>query len=253
MTSVGSPAQEAPEHDQTLASTTRANMIFRRLLVWLCIAIVSAVPSFFLAIISGHQNWPAYLAMVLGIIFFSFMFAVVSTCDWFRDQLERPFVRRAMQIGFGLRILASIVVVPVGIMADMLPGLLATQFGESLSQFTGFPPDGFVVTFWQTLIQGSILNAEVLLVVAAAWIFQIAFLTWRPRSPHGCVRCGYDLGHSANQPGAVCPECGSTAGPAGERIEWVDRIGLTRLAITLGAGLLVMMTLQAGIGLLVAL
>ena len=67
----------ADDWKQLIAKTSQPQMIFRRLLVWIAVAMVSAVPSFLLAIVSGHQNWPAYVAMLLGILLFAFMLATI--------------------------------------------------------------------------------------------------------------------------------------------------------------------------------
>jgi hypothetical protein len=242
----------ADDWKQLIAKTSQPQMIFRRLLVWIAVAMVSAVPSFLLAIVSGHQNWPAYVAMLLGILLFAFMLATISASSRFRDRLERPFVRRSMQIGFGLRILASLVV-PIGFSLDMFPGMLTTMAGRLVAAGIGLDLDGFLITFLQTLIQGSLLNIEILLVVAGARVFQIAFLTWRPRSEDACLKCGYHLEHANPHAGAACPECGSTAGPIGQNQDWVDRVSLTRLSLSLIAGLLVAFSIQGAIGMVTAL
>lgn len=239
----------APSSDdfERRPETGWSKMVFRRLVIWLAIATVSSAPSLFLATISGHNTTSAYLAMAIGIFCFALLLAVISASKVFRMRLERPFVRRSVQIGFGLRVLASLVIFPIGFILDMMPGIATVQIGEFASMVSGLPPQGFVITLFETLLQGCFLNVEILLVVGAAWLFQTTCMTWRPRSPQSCSKCGYDLGHSSQSSSHVCPECGSNAGPIGAQAEWVDRVGLGRFLLTVAAAFIATVVVQVGI------
>ncbi len=245
---LGSATMAPPSADfERRPETGWPKMVFRRLVIWLAIATVSSAPSFFLAVISGHNTTSAYLAMTIGIFCFALLLAVISASKVFRMRLERPFVRRSVQIGFGLRVLASLVVFPIGFILDMMPGIVTVQIGEFASMVSELPPQGFVITLFETLLQGCFLNVEILLIVGAAWLFQSAFMTWRPRSPQSCSKCGYDLGHSSHLSNDICPECGSNAGPIGARAEWIDRVGLGRFLLTVAAAFIATAVVQAGI------
>jgi predicted Zn-ribbon and HTH transcriptional regulator len=176
--------------------------VLRRLLLWTVVCGISAAPSFYWAMADQFD----VLAMVTGVVVFIFALTALTSTRRFMRFRDRPFVRRTLYIGYGLRVLVSLIF-PAGLMLDMVPGL----FSISAVQALGVPEKSYVGTLMITLVQGSILNAILSVLMMLMWGAQR--LVFRvPASPeHACTKCGYDLRGSTRS--ARCPECGAAHEP----------------------------------------
>jgi len=85
-----------------------------------------------------------------------------------------------MYIGYGARMALS-VAIPLGMYADMFPGILSVGFVENILKLT---PQSFLGTLATTCVQGALLNCIVLVFMTAVQSVQRAFCT-PPEEPHG--------------------------------------------------------------------
>ncbi len=162
-----------------VAPESRTPRVLRRLLLWSVICIVSAAPSFLFA-----QNEFDTGGMVLGVALFIALYTVATSTDAFERFHARPFVRRTLYIGYGLRLGISIVY-PIGMGADMLPGMLSVGLVENL----GLPTRQFAGTLAVTIVQGAILN--VVLSVFMLAVYHVMRATMKP--PPERARKGFEV------------------------------------------------------------
>ncbi len=135
-------------------------MIARRLLLWTVFCAVSAAPSFILAKDEFNRA-----AMALGVCLFIAAYTVGTSTTGFQRFHRRPFVRRTLYIGYGARLILSMVM-PMGLrnrsdpgslitlLPDVWPGMLSVQFVES----TNLDAESFAGTLATTIVQGALLN-----------------------------------------------------------------------------------------------
>src|SRR5688572_17649859 len=95
--------------------------LLRRLLLWTVLCSVSATPSFVLA--SSSDDF-SQAAMVVGVLLFIAAYTASTSTDAFERFHNRPFVRRTLYIGYGARMLVS-VLFPYAWAADMIPGIIS--------------------------------------------------------------------------------------------------------------------------------
>ncbi|MDG2022305.1 MAG: hypothetical protein P8J59_10190 [Phycisphaerales bacterium] len=215
-------------------------MILRRTVLWSLICGISAVPSF----LWGMEDF-SVSAMLLGVAIFAAALSFISTLRLFRDFLERPFMRRTFRAGFAMRLLAS-AIVPLGVMVDLWPGLLATNIVQAAYGSLGYrlEESDFLATLLVTLLQGVNLNVLVVLVIFLLWLPQRLFLTYRPLSKSRCQDCGYELRTEHLPAGNRCPECGSDSGPGGAGSSYIERISTGRFAFLMTAMVIGVAVLQ---------
>ncbi len=215
-------------------------MIVRHVILWSFICGISAVPSF----LWGLEDF-SVSAMLLGVIIFAAALSLISMSGRFRNFLERPFLRRTFRAGFVMRLLTS-AIVPLGVMVDLWPGLLATNVVQTAYQVIGiqFEESGFLATLLITLLQGFNLNVLVLVVIFLLWLPQRLFLTWQPPSQSQCKSCGYELQTDHLPPGHRCPECGSDKGAGRADSSFIDRISAGRFAFLMTAMVIGVTVLQ---------
>src|SRR5687767_15817356 len=106
-------------------------VILRRLILWTIICCASAAPSFAIAY---DEHDPA--AMVAGVVLFILLYTAATSTSAFERFHRRPFVRRTLYIGYGLRLILS-AVFPLGLsskgpgvilmFADLWPGLVSLK------------------------------------------------------------------------------------------------------------------------------
>ena len=198
--------------------STRATL--RRCVLWIVIAHVAGTTSFMLGF-TVDEAPP--IAMLLGIAIYGCFIGLVSSSGGFRRRLQRPFVERSFRIGYGIRLAACIV--PGAAMAvDTFPGILAVMAGELFEREVWF--NRFASTLVSTLVQGTLINIAILVVVFFAWLFQKMFMEWKPPifDARACADCGYHLETLEANTTATCPECGRINRGLNERRPWVDRV-----------------------------
>lgn len=172
-------------------------VILRRAGLWTLLCSISATPSFVWA---AHEFSRA--AMVTGVAAFILFYTAATSTQAFHLFSRRPFVRRTLYIGYGLRVGVSIIF-PLGMILDLLPGIISVNITEEV-----FRKDhSFVPTLITTLIQGTILNAILSIFMCIVYGLQRAFLKPPPDREGLCEKCGYDL--RASYEFGRCPECGT--------------------------------------------
>ena len=163
--------------------------LLRRLLLWTVICAVSAAPSFFLA--SSEFSRPA---MVFGVCLFIAAYTAATSTRAFERFHGRPFVRRTLYIGYGLRLAASCLM-PIGfidgggslagvlMLPDILPGILSVGLVQNVLRIE---EHSFIGTLLITIVQGTLLNLIVFFLMLAIWGAQRLFLKLPPESaPRG--------------------------------------------------------------------
>ena len=126
-----------------------AGVILRRFALWTLVCVVSAAPSFAVAYNQFHTG-----AMVAAVALFIVLYTAISSTAAFERFHRRPFMRRTLYIGYGARMALSIAF-PVGVRADLLPGMMSVGFVENVLKLE---PASFAGTFVTTCVQGAILN-----------------------------------------------------------------------------------------------
>jgi len=173
-------------------------VIFRRAGLWTLLCSISAAPSFLWAL--GEYSRPA---MATGVAVFILFYTVATSTQSFHRFSRRPFIRRTLYIGYGLRVACSIVF-PLGMILDLFPGLLSVFIVQQGLFLHG---RSFVPTLVTTLIQGAFVNVVLGLFMLIVYGFQRLFLAPPPRDTGHCEQCGYDL--RASFEFGRCPECGT--------------------------------------------
>src|SRR5215204_779137 len=110
-------------------------------------------------------------AMVVGVALFVTLYTVFTCTAGFERFHRRPFVRRTLYIGYGVRLGMS-VAFPVGMAADLIPGLLSIGLVENV---LGVRDKTFVGTLAVTIVQGTILNCIIAAMMGVVYGFQRKF------------------------------------------------------------------------------
>jgi hypothetical protein len=168
-------------------------VVFRRLVLWTFVCVVSAAPSFMWAQREFNRD-----AMAVGVALFILAYTGLTSTQRFERFHNRPFVRRTLYIGYGLRLGASLLF-PVGLAVDMWPGMLSVNIVENMFGLRG---RGFEQTLAITIVQGSLLN--VILFVLMYLVYGIQRLTMKP--PAEAAPRGFDVLMAAPAPAEPVPD-----------------------------------------------
>ena len=148
--------------------------VARRFLLWTVICCVSAAPSFAWAAQEYNRA-----AMVVGVALFILGYTAFTSTARFQRFHDLPFIRRTLYIGYATRLALSLAF-PVGAAADLLPGMVSLNIVQSV----GFEPSTFEGTLATTIVQGSLLNAILILFMSCVYVVQKLFMT-PPAAPAG--------------------------------------------------------------------
>jgi hypothetical protein len=148
--------------------------IARRALLWTVMCSVCATPSFIWAA-SGFSR----PAMICGVVLFIIAYTVLTSTAAFLRFRDLPFVRRTLYIGYGIRLGISIVF-PVGMAIDLLPGMFSVGL---VRNFVGMK-ESFAGTLMITIVQGTIINILLSILMAFIWLLQKVFIKTE-RQPQG--------------------------------------------------------------------
>ena len=151
-------------------------VILRRFALWTLVCVVSAAPSFAVAYNQFHTG-----AMVLAVALFIVGYTALTSTAAFERFHRRPFMRRTLYIGYGARMALSIAF-PIGVRADLFPGLISVGFVENVLKLE---PQSFAGTFATTCVQGAILNTILVIFMAVVQGLQRLFCESPPREVRG--------------------------------------------------------------------
>jgi hypothetical protein len=156
------PPQNIPVETAVLVQPDRRSRPVRALGRWTLICCMSAAPSFFWGC-ALHRNFEHVVGMIGGILLFVLGYTVVECTHYYQQIITRPHMQRTALIGYGTRILIS-VVFPVGLAVDMMTGVLSVAIVENVSPMNsvevsemGASATAFTV-FLTTVVQGVLLN-----------------------------------------------------------------------------------------------
>ena len=187
----------------------------KRLALWTFVCGVSAAPSFWWAYAERGESVAGMLA---GVGVYVVLYAWVTGTPLFRRLHRKPFVARTLRIGYATRLLLSgwalatlavemhLGLLYVTLFHDLIAGHWSVHIVKAVAgRHLGYDDDHVIFAFLATVVEGAILNLELLL-----FMLVVYSALWRP--PNGdskllCSRCGYDL--RGNPVATVCPECGA--------------------------------------------
>lgn len=108
--------------------------------------------------------------MLLGIVIYAAVYTWLDVRHLGPRMARNRILRRAVIVGFGIRVLMSLIF-PIGMMADMFPGIFAVSLAQLVTFSSPTPNDelnGVPGILAATLIQGALLNCFVWLTVLLA-------------------------------------------------------------------------------------
>ena len=143
-----------------------ATTIVRRFVLWTIVCVVSAAPSFMWASHEFDRD-----AMIVGVALFILAYTALTITPAFERFYHRPFVRRTLHVGYGVRVGLSILF-PLGMGLDMMPGMLSVGIVEGVM---GNGRD-FAGTLATTVVQGTLLNVILFLFMSIVYAIQRAFM-----------------------------------------------------------------------------
>lgn len=155
-----------------MTSNITPTLVLRRFFLWLLICGVSAAPSFVL-VTANHGN---AAGMASGILLFVVGYTWLTCTRRFETLYRKPYIRVTMHIGYGLRLLLSLVMVLAAfdvyfvITPDAFCGVLSLFAGMKL---TGMREEQLIAHFGGALLltclQGAMMNAVVFAVMVVIY------------------------------------------------------------------------------------
>lgn len=101
--------------------------------------------------------------MIGGILVFVLAYTAVECTHYYQQIITRPHMHHTALIGYGTRILISIIF-PVGLAIDMMTGIASVSIVQNVSPGSSaeLPEVGAavsgIIVFWTTIVQGILLN-----------------------------------------------------------------------------------------------
>ena len=136
----------------------------RSVFKWTVICGLSAAPSFFWGAALGSQL-PQILGMLAGILVFIALYSMADCHPMVQRFLNRRHVRLTARIGYGTRVVISIIL--VGAYLDMIVGMVAISISSTIFSDISMGPGSegnanavimFTSFMFTTIIQGILLN-----------------------------------------------------------------------------------------------
>lgn len=146
------------------------------------------------------------MMLLLGSLCFAGVLILLFGSPKARELWRVRVFRKVFWWVFGLRVLVS-VLLPLGIILDAIPGLVAVIVASipdpTFGLEKGGNDPGLITIFLLPLTQGTLLTGLFLIAVAIVYAF---VPDAKKQPPEGlCQSCGYDLRASVG----ACPECGA--------------------------------------------
>jgi hypothetical protein len=170
----------------------------RRVGLWAVVCTVSAAPAYSVGVSEGYDS----RAMMLGVALFIVVPAVAICTPAFERLVARPAIRWTLWAGYGLRVALS-TAYPLAVAVDMWPGMAT----EAIAELIGFGGTGFDATLVHTIIQGTLMNVLVFVVMLMIHPLVVEYRRRREVDGPTCMQCGYARRGLA--PETRCPECGA--------------------------------------------
>ena len=135
---------------------------------WFLICGISGAPSFVMAFSLSEYVVTKCLAMVLGILTYVALYVYIESRERTRQRLKDKSLRIALRVGYGTRVLISIVF-PIAIFVDIWCGLASISLTYAIFGSPGFGrgefarelstvPLTFIWFYTTTIVQGALLN-----------------------------------------------------------------------------------------------
>ena len=207
----------------------RMQRLVAHLGLWTVVCCIAAAPSLYFGLFATADDPVHITAMVLGVVIYIVGYTAASLSTAGSRLRRRVYVRRAMYVGYGLRVLPALGLVAFGwlqvdvlralVMPDLYCGLAAMYMVESVYGGADVLFVGYLAT---TLLQGLFLNIIIGVVVLA--VIGTQRLVLGPEASRRrfglCAACGYDLRASSNE----CPECGTPIVPLSTAVRGITGI-----------------------------
>lgn len=160
------PYASPVEVQDSFVASVEPVSVGRSFLRWLLICSFSAAPSFFLGLSFGSDIYHVS-AMIFGVLTYVVLYVYLEHRVW-TTIAHRTALRRSMRIGYGARVVASILF-PVAVFVDMPCGILATSITSLIPRAAVFVnlnsvnesatgPGAFVAIFMTTILQGALMH-----------------------------------------------------------------------------------------------